>query len=253
MIIAASDSAACAGIQADIRTCAALRTRATTVVTAVTAQNSLHMKAITPIRADMVRLQMECAAEQVRPHAIKIGLLPDEEAIYAVASGLRKLDLTENIVVDTVAAPTACGEFFSKEYATLWCRAMTDHLFPLCKIATPNLPELKLLGGDYAAGELRALWGCPYLLVKGGHNDDISCVQDTLWCHDRVRPLRFTSERINTRHLRGTGCTLSSAIACYLASGYPVVEAVKKAHDFLQYRIRATSLQIKATNNESVI
>lgn len=252
MIISASDSAACAGMQADIRTCVALRTRATSVVTAVTAQNSLRMEAISPVEQKMILSQMRCAAGQVRPDAVKIGLLPSAEIIEAVAAGLRELGLTDNVVVDTVAAPTATGDFFPAEQTELWRRAMIERLLPICSIATPNIPELNLLGRGRSADAFRSLCGCANLLVKGGHGSDESFTQDELWCQDKPAPLLFTSQRIKTRHLRGTGCVLSTAIACYLAEGYPVDEAVKKAHGFLHLRIQHAA-RTMSVNNESVI
>lgn len=252
MIIAASDSAACAGIQADIRTCQALRTRATTVMTAVTAQNSLRMEAIAPVTPEMLRLQMECAVEQIKPHAVKIGLLPSAEIIRTVAEELCRLGLTDNVVVDTVAAPTANGDFLNEAAMELWRQEMVNILLPISRIATPNLPELTLLSEGAPAVDFLSSCGCPNILVKGGHGSDIDCTRDMLWRKDKHNPLTFTAQRRNTRHLRGTGCVLSTAIACYLAAEYPVEEAVKKAHDFLQERIRIAS-RCLAINNESVI
>lgn len=252
MIISASDSAACAGMQADIRTCVTLHTRATTVVTAITAQNSLRMEAISAIEPDMIIRQMRCAAEQVHPEAVKIGLLPTAAIIRAVATGLREIGLINNVVADTVAAPTAIGDFFSENQKKLWRRAMIKDLLPICSIATPNLPELNLLGEGVTANEFLSLCCCRNLLVKGGHGTDNAYTHDTLWRHDNPSPVYFTSPRIQTRHLRGTGCVLSTAIACYIAKGYEMQEAVRCAHHFLHNRIECAA-NIDAINNESVI
>lgn len=246
LVVSATDSGGCAGMMADLRVCAAMRVFAVCSVSAVTAQNSNGVADAMAVNPYLVSAQMRCACEQQFPDAVKIGLLPDEESFKVVGNTISELGLT-NVVLDTVAGATAgkicsCG-------TPVWREALL-HFLPKCDIITPNLPELQLLTGlkvitynDIFASVnwLRERGFNRYLLVKGGHNISSGSCVDMLFCPDCSTPLTYTADKTDTHNLRGTGCSLSTAIACYLAKGYDVPQAVFEAHLYLQDAIRTAS------------
>lgn len=246
MIVAASDSGGCAGVQADLRTCAALGVFATTALTAVTAQSSAGVADCRPMPPDSIRSQMECAGRQQHPLAIKTGLVPSADAAAAIAAAIDALPSLKGIpiVADPVAAATA-GALINDPG---WLGAYRRHILPRATLLTPNLPELELLSGtpcrsdkatEEAARALMEAYGCLAVWVKGGHAPDPDYAVDTLLCRDDARPVRLIAPRIDSPNLRGTGCTLSTAAACWLAKGLDLRAAVAKAHDYLRQAILA--------------
>lgn len=242
LIISATDSGGCAGMQADLRVCASLRVFAVCAVTAVTAQNSLGVKEVLPMPGELVRQQIQCAVEQQKPQAVKIGLLPDVSVMRSVFETLSELGVS-NIIFDPVMAATA-GKLIEDDRQK-WIDTLLGYLSNIT-LLTPNLPELEMLGRkslekpeeiDNAVKQLLRLYGAKGVLVKGGHGIAANKCVDKLFSAGRNDVLTLTSEEIHTCNLRGTGCSLSTAIACYMALGCGLEEAEEKAHKYLQKAI----------------
>lgn len=231
--IAGSDSSGGAGIQADIKTIAAHRLFAETAITALTAQNTLGVSGVSEVDPSFVAAQIDAVFEDIRPDAVKVGMVSSPAIIEAIAERLRAWD-ARNVVVDPVMVATS-GARLIDEGAVAALRA---HLLPMADVITPNIPEAEVLCGfslesegdrQHAARQLLALCGGA-VLVKGGHGD--GAADDVLALQDGT--LRwFRHAAIDTKNTHGTGCTLSSAIACGLACGLPVGESVSRAKAYV--------------------
>ena len=236
--IAGSDSGGGAGIQADLKTFARFGVFGTSVITAVTAQNTIGVRAWERVSPDLVRAQIDAVAEDLRPAALKSGMLGDAEVVRAVAEGVRAHRLAP-YVLDPVMVATS-GDLLLEQDAVA---AIVSELFPLAALVTPNLDEASLLVGEpvrdadameRAARTLVETHGAQAALVKGGHLEGASLV-DVLYDGSTTR--RFTQQRIDTRSTHGTGCTLSSAIVALLATDHSLVESVEGALDFVHRAI----------------
>ncbi|MGY8526246.1 bifunctional hydroxymethylpyrimidine kinase/phosphomethylpyrimidine kinase [Paracidovorax citrulli] len=257
LTIAGSDSGGGAGIQADLKTFAALGCYGMSAITAITAQNTLGVTGVHAIPAEMVGAQIDAVAQDIGIDAAKTGMLGTAAIVEAVAEavdrhGLRKL------VVDPVMVATS-GATLSDDATA---QAMVRLLFPRALLVTPNLPEASYLLGrpvtrraemEQAAQELIAL-GCRAVLLKGGHlaeaggADNGQGLDDLLMCADGTVRV-FSHPRIETRNLHGTGCTLAAAIASQLARGDELEEAVGTALDFVAQAIVAgAGLRLGAGN-----
>ncbi|WP_420102045.1 bifunctional hydroxymethylpyrimidine kinase/phosphomethylpyrimidine kinase [Bosea sp. (in: a-proteobacteria)] len=241
LTIAGSDSSGGAGIQADLKTFAAHQVYGSSVIVALTAQNTTGVRAIHAVPGAFVSQQMDAVFEDLDVGAVKIGMLATAELIETVAAGLRKHG-AKNIVLDPVMI-AASGARLLEEAAV---EAVREHLFPLATLITPNLPEAAALLGttpaqsdaavDEQAEKLAAL-GAANVLIKGGHGSgDVS--SDLLLLAGGARR-RFNAPRLDTRNTHGTGCTLSSAIAANLAKGLPLAEAVGEAKSYISAAIAA--------------
>ncbi len=240
LTIAGSDSGGGAGIQADLKTFSALGVYGASVITALTAQNPREVSAIHDAPPDFIAAQIDAVFDDIRIDAVKIGMLSRTEVIDAVAAGLERHGVTR-IVLDPVMVAKS-GDRLLQPAAVATLR---ERLLPLATVITPNLPEAAVLleepadgiEADMAAACARLLrLGPRYALLKGGHLSGPESV-DYL-CGDAVRR-RFAAPRVETRNTHGTGCTLSSAIAAYLARGIEVPEAVERAKDYLTRALRA--------------
>ena len=241
--IAGSDSGGGAGIQADLKTCAALGCYGMTAITAITVQNTLGVSGIHSIPLDTVRGQIDAVVEDIGVDAVKIGMLATPEVVSVVADAIRRHGL-QNVVLDPVMVATSGDRLIVPETA----QALVNELFPLATVITPNLDEAALLLGrgidgipalDAAVADLLAM-GAPAVLLKGGHlNGDV--VMDVLGQQGQAAAdyLRLQSQRIATHNGHGTGCTLSSAIASYLAQGLALPEAVAQARQYILGAIEA--------------
>ena len=237
--IAGSDSSGGAVIQADIKTIAAHKLFAETVITALTAQNTTGVRDVLNATPQFVTEQLDAVFEDIPPQAVKIGMVSQVEIIQAIAEGLRAHQ-AKNIVVDPVMVATS-GSRLIDEGAQ---NALVSSLFPLADVITPNLPEAEALMGrtiateeqmEQAARELAAQVGA-VVLIKGGHLSDAA--DDVLGFPDgRVRWYR--APHIATDNTHGTGCTLSSAIACGLAKGLSVEEAINQAKTYVRGALSA--------------
>lgn len=230
--IAGSDSIGGAGIQADIKTCTALGCYAMTAITAVTAQNTLGVLAFEPVSERLMRLQLKAVCSDVRPDAVKIGMVPTPEIANIIADAIEEYRL-RNIVVDPVMVSTSgCGLSSSPAIA-----ALAERVFPHAALITPNLAEgAALLGGRAPdAKELSRAVGGVAVLLKGGHLEDSDILTDIL--HFQSRDYEYSHPRLLTPNTHGTGCTLSSAIACALAQGMPLPQACGLAIQWLHKAI----------------
>lgn len=240
LTIAGSDASGGAGIQADIKTISRLGGYAMSALTAITAQNSLGVQAITPLAGDFVAQQIQSCISDIGIDAIKIGMLHDEGIIAAVAKQLRALEAPIPIVLDPVMIASSGDALIASDSVA----AMRAELFPLASLLTPNLAELELLTGTQprtaeamgeAAMQLAQETG-GYVLAKGGHSEDARVI-DVLVSLD-ARAAAFDHKRIDTPHTHGTGCTLSSAIATLLGHGQEMEHAVRLARRFVLEAIR---------------
>jgi len=237
LIIAGSDSSGGAGIQADIKTCAAFGAYAMTAVTAVTAQNTLGVQAVEMMPAALVKAQIEASLSDIGADVIKIGMLGTKAIIETVAEAVDELDAF--VILDPVTVATS-GDALLQEDAIA---ALRDTLLPLADLVTPNVPEAELLTGlkitdvdDLTkAGDLLLERGVYAALMKGGHLDGKSVV-DVLVSEEGANIM--SGPRIQTRHTHGTGCTLASAVAANMALGLDLDEAVMRAREFVFEAIR---------------
>jgi hydroxymethylpyrimidine/phosphomethylpyrimidine kinase len=239
LTIAGSDSGGGAGLQADLKTFAALGVHGTTAITCITAQNPRRVAAIEPVRADLVRQQIEAVFAELKPRAVKTGMLFSTEIIKEVAdffAGGKRPPL----VVDPVMVATS-GAVLLKPSAM---RVLKDRLLPLAAVVTPNLDEAELLVGRKlrslddlrnAAQEIQARFGCA-ALVKGGHLRTERDAVDIFFDGGALTELR--SPRVRGVSTHGTGCTYSAAIAAELARGRKLLRAVKLAKSFITRAIQ---------------
>lgn len=236
--IAGSDAGGGAGVQADLKTFSALGCFGMTAITAVTAQNTQGVRAIHAMPPALIAQQIDAVAEDIGVDAVKIGMLRGPEAVRAVADALRRHGL-RRVVLDPVMVASSGDRLMTAETVA----ALRSELFPLATAITPNLDEAAaLLGhpiGDAEAMEaavpaLRAL-GANAVLLKGGHLAG-PLLTDLLIDANGVT--RWQDGRIDTRNTHGTGCTLSSAIACGLARGLALREAVALARDAVRDALR---------------
>lgn len=219
-----------AGMSADIRTCARTGSYPLSCITALTVQNQHGVKSINPTHPDLLRDQIDAAVEAARPDAVKIGLLPTPETVETVAEAIRRHNL-RNVVIDPVLAPTAAGRLIDRRDDT--ARAMIRFLFPLASLITPNVKEASLFRA-MAGRPLNTL--SPYLLLKGGDTGSEACT-DSLYRGPELLQ-EYTTPRIASPNLHGSGCVLSSAIASYLGHGLNMAEAVGRAKRFVHEAIQ---------------
>ena len=234
LTIAGSDSGGGAGIQADLKTFARFGVFGASVITAVTAQNTRGVRGWERVSPSLVRAQIDAVAEDLRPAAIKSGMLGDADVVRSVADGVRRHALSP-YVLDPVMAATSGDALLTADAIA----AIVDELFPLATLVTPNLDEVGLLlgerpddepGMERAARTLVERLGARASLVKGGHLEGEALV-DILF--DGVETRRFSHTRIETTSTHGTGCTLSAAIAASMALGDPLERAVERGLDFV--------------------
>ena len=231
--IAGSDSSGGAGIQADIKTIQAHHLFAQTAITALTAQNTTGVYGVLDVEPAFVAQQIDVVFEDIRPDAVKIGMVSSPMIVDAIVDALVRNGAT-NIVVDPVMVATSGSELSSNEAVV----ALREKLIPLATVITPNMPEAEVLFGAHienAADQERAAVEIARatdvaVLVKGGHGENDA--NDVLARPDGTVTW-FEGERVDTANTHGTGCTLSSAIACGLAVGKPLEEAVKSAKDYI--------------------
>ena len=236
--IAGSDCSGGAGIQADIKTITAHKLYAMSVLTALTAQNTLGVEAVMEIPPEFIAKQLDCVFEDIVPDSIKIGMTSCQSVIEVIAEKLSAYG-AKHIVVDPVMVSTSGCRLISEQAI----HSLKQNLFPLAEIITPNIPEAEVLSGIsikseqdmIAAGtKLSQRYGCA-VLVKGGHRNDAAI---DIFCQGG-KTERFCAERIDNPNTHGTGCTLSSAIAVNLAMGFSLTESVQNAKAYLLGALKA--------------
>ena len=233
LTIAGSDSSGGAGIQADLKTMTMNGVYAMSAVTALTAQNTTGVTAILNVPAEFLAKQIDAVFEDIRPDAVKIGMVSSAELIETIAKRLCAHHAV-NIVVDPVMIATSGARLIDPAAVS----ALKEKLLPIARVVTPNIPEAEVLSGmkietkqdmETASKQICAQYRCAEL-CKGGHSlndaNDLLCTPDgTLrW---------FEGKRIDNPNTHGTGCTLSSAIAANLAKGAPLDEAIRRAKEYL--------------------
>lgn len=243
LTIAGSDPSGGAGLQADLKTFSALGCYGMSAVTAVVDENTVGVSGVHAVPDSFVRGQIESCIDDIGVDAIKIGMLHSSSLILTVADVLGKYGVG-NIVLDPVMVATSGDPLLEGDAVA----TLTDVLIPRVRVITPNIPEAEILLGRAIAGsavlgdaavELARKCGVSVLL-KGGHLEDGE-VMDVLCDATTMEVSTFTSQRISTPNTHGTGCTMSSAVAAYLAHGLPLVAAVAGAKDYIAEAIRRGS------------
>ena len=238
LVIAGSDSSGGAGIQADLKTAQAFGVYAQTAITAVTVQNTLGVTGAHIVPVDVVRAQILACLSDIGADAIKTGMLGSAEMTQMVADTLREHAPGIPLVVDPVMVAKGGSALLDQDAIAV----LKEKLLPMAALVTPNLPEAEALTGIYPKSEHRLrnaamvfkLLGCNGVLFKGGHGEE-PVVKDTLWFGGNFTDL--TAPRQDTPHTHGTGCTLATAIACGLAQGRAMPDAVSRAHAYVQAAI----------------
>ena len=232
LTIAGSDSSGGAGIQADIKTMTMNGVYAMSVITSLTAQNTLGVRAISDASPEFLQEQLDAVFEDIFPDSVKIGMVSSPELIEVIAGRLRFYN-AKNIVVDPVMVATS-GSALIKNNAI---KTLTSKLLPMATLVTPNIPEAEIISGikiqssedmEASAQLIHKKYGCNVLL-KGGHS--INDANDLLCENGKIT--WFEGKRINNPNTHGTGCTLSSAIASNLAKGLTLADSVKKAKEYI--------------------
>jgi hydroxymethylpyrimidine/phosphomethylpyrimidine kinase len=230
LTIAGSDSSGGAGIQADLKTFAALGVFGASVITALTAQNTTGVSAIHPVPADFVTAQIDAVFGDLDVKAVKIGMLAEATTIDAVAAGLTRWS-PRQIVLDPVMVATSGDRLLAADAI----EGLRSRLIPRASLITPNLPEAAALLNEPVATSEAAIesqgrrllsMGCPAVLIKGGHGQGSESIDYLITGHGTVT---LAAPRIATKNTHGTGCSLSSAIAAGLAKGEDMETAIRKA------------------------
>lgn len=238
LTIAGSDCSGGAGIQADIKTIAAQGMYAMSVITSLTAQNTTGVYDVLDVPAEFVARQIDCIFTDIRPDAVKIGMVSNPEIIATIVQKLKQYE-AENIVVDPVMVSTSGSNLLKKEAMEALCQK----LLPLARVITPNLPEAEALSGQSVHDRASCVEAAEKIsqllpgavLIKGGHL--INTADDFLY--DQGRQVWFAGEKIDNSNTHGTGCTLSSAIACGLAAGLDLSAAIEQAKEYISGALRA--------------
>ena len=238
LTIAGSDSCGGAGIQADIKTMTMNGVYAMSAITALTAQNTLGVSAISNVTPEFLAQQIDAVFEDIRPDAVKIGMVSSSELISVIAGKLRFYK-AENIVLDPVMVATSGSRLIDEDAVN----ALTTELIPLSTVITPNIPEAEVLAQMSIINEKDMMtaakligekYGCA-VLCKGGHS--VNDANDLLYSDGEYK--WFCGKRIDNPNTHGTGCTLSSAIASNLAKGADLSTAVEKAKKYISYALSA--------------
>ena len=238
LTVAGSDCSGGAGIQADIKTMTMNGVYAMSAVTALTAQNTTGVRSILESSAEFLGEQIDMIFEDIRPDAVKIGMVANSDLIRVISERLRRYE-AKNIVVDPVMVATS-GSALMKTDAV---RTLTEELFPIASVVTPNISEAEVLSAmtiadeadmEAAAKQIGDAYGCAVLL-KGGHS--VNDANDLLYAGGELT--WFMGRRIDNPNTHGTGCTLSSAIAANLAKGFSLKESVGRAKNYISDALSA--------------
>lgn len=234
LTIAGSDSGGGAGIQADLKAFSACGCFGMSAITAITAQNTVGVTAIHGVPVDILQAQIRAVIDDIGVDAVKIGMLHSVQVVEGVAAVLKDYSIN-NVVLDPVMVATS-GDPLIEDDAIA---AMQEKLFPLVRLITPNVPEAEILltsrveGDDLSAvAEKLAKKYSVSVLAKAGHLSGEQVV-DVLYDFESKRVHKFSSDRVETRNSHGTGCTLSSAIAAFLASGLELSDGVEAGLNYV--------------------
>ena len=232
LTIAGSDCSGGAGIQADLKTITVHGLYGESVITALTAQNTMGVADVMPVPPEFLEKQLECVFSDIAPDAVKIGMIPGIEQMQIIRDCFLKYH-PGNIVIDTVMVSTSGRNLMEPEAVEFY----QEHILPLADIYTPNIPETELLTGKNISNREERLEAAKEfakcysgaVLLKGGHDKEQA--DDLLFVNGNA--VWFSQKHIENQNTHGTGCTLSSAIACGLAKGFTMEESVRNAKAYI--------------------
>ncbi|AWV33379.1 MULTISPECIES: bifunctional hydroxymethylpyrimidine kinase/phosphomethylpyrimidine kinase [Paenibacillus] len=238
LTIAGSDSGGGAGIQADLKTFQELSVYGMSVLTAVTAQNTLGVQGVYPVTLEAINQQLDSIGLDLQPDAVKTGMLFNSDIIRIVADKIKHYGWS-SLVIDPVMVAKGGSTLLLQEAV----QSLISHLLPLALVTTPNIPEAEMITKmtittieeRKKAAKIIHGMGSKYVVLKGGHDTSTTAVTDLLYDGDEYTLLE--SSRIQTRHTHGTGCTYSAAVTAELAKGKSVAEAIQTAKAFVQAAI----------------
>lgn len=244
--IAGSDSSAGAGIQADMKSVAACGGYCATAITALTAQNTCGVRSVNIVSDEVVKAQIEAVMEDMKVEAIKLGMLPSSGIVMSVRDAIKRYDI-KNVVLDPVMIATS-GDMLVSDCVA---REIIAKLLPLSTVITPNIMECEFISGvkiesesDFAkAADFFRKIGTKAVLLKSGHLEGLK-IRDYLYNFVDDEVTIFEYERLDTKNTHGTGCSLSSSIASYLAQGYKISESVRRAEDYIHSAIERSDYVI---------
>lgn len=240
LTIAGSDCSGGAGVQADIKTMSALGCYAASVITAITAQNTQGVYAVSAVSPCVITAQIDAVMQDLAPQHIKIGMMNNAETINAIADSISHYSY-HSLIIDPVMVSTSGCQLMLPHAITL----LRDRIIPLATLLTPNIPEAEQLTGitidsdeqAHKAASLIRQMGARAVLIKGGHRQGTTKT-DWLYTDDGQR-YAYTSPTVNTHNTHGTGCTLSSAITAFIAKGDALPQAVQHAKEYVSKAIAA--------------
>ncbi|MDR2911107.1 MAG: bifunctional hydroxymethylpyrimidine kinase/phosphomethylpyrimidine kinase [Bacteroidales bacterium] len=238
LTIAGSDSGGCAGIQADLKTFSSLGVFGTSVITAVTAQNTIEVRYVEVLSLEIIRKQLEAVSDDITVDAVKTGMLPSVEIIELVASVIDKYNFPV-VIADPVMIATSGTRLVSQSVVA----AFRNYMYNRITLITPNVSEAEALSGFkinserdmYEAANILLEQGCNAVLIKGGHLKSHNST-DILFRANK-EPVQFSVPRTDSCNLHGTGCTFSSAIAAYIALGHDMENAIRLAKNYISSAI----------------
>lgn len=238
LTIAGSDCSGGAGIQADIKTITAHKMYAMSAITALTAQNTTGVHGVCDLDADFVGTQLDCIFSDIKPDAVKIGMVSNKEIIAVIAKKLISYKV-KNVVLDPVMISSSGSKLLNADAAD----ELINKLLPIASLITPNIPEaealcdIKILSREdmACAAQKLSLMINGAVLIKGGH---LKTTADDLLYYNG-KEYWFLADRIDTKNTHGTGCTLSSSIACNLAAGCSMEESIKNAKEYVLGAIKS--------------
>ncbi len=241
LTIAGSDSGGGAGVQADIKTISATGSYAASAITAITVQNTIGVEQVYGIPAEIIGAQIQAVISDIGVDSIKIGMLHSAEIIHTIAEQIKKWNIT-NVVLDPVMISTSGHKLIEDSAIS----SLKTELFPLARVVTPNIPEAEFLTGIQIKSQQElpqiartlSCGGKISVLMKAGHAVENELV-DIFYNAETDTILELRSPRINSKNTHGTGCTISSAFASYLAQGYSLDDAAKAAKEYIRKAIEA--------------
>ena len=243
LTIAGSDSGGGAGIQADLKTYSALGCFGTSVITAVTAQNTLGVRSVHGIPAEMIKDQLQAVLDDIAPVAIKIGMINRAEVVQVIEKELKAYNQSVPVILDPVMVATSGHRLIEPDTVN----QLVEKLFPIVSLVTPNIDEAIILSEQaihnlddmIAAGRKIIEKGANAVLIKGGHL--IGPMIYDVFIYGKDAPVVLESAFITSKNLHGTGCTLSSAIAAEMAKGNNLLSAIKNAKNYISQALQTGS------------
>ena len=239
LIIAGSDSSGGAGIQADIKTVTALGCYAMTAITAITAQNTTGVSSVVPINSKEIEKQILFTSKDIKPDAIKIGMLHSSKVVLSIIRALKKIK-TKKIILDPVMVAKGGSRLISHSAI----KTLKDKLIKKAYLITPNIPEAEVLTNTKIASikdminaaNILLKFGAKNVLIKGGHRKS-KYMEDIFLSKNEIKI--FKNQKIKTRNTHGTGCTLSSAITVFLSCGKPLKKSCELGIKYVNHSIRS--------------